>query len=114
MTPDQLTLAKQLAALPGFRWENGMNCCESGKSSGRVINGASWPMRPNWFPDLADAATGGVLLCWLWRLRDWHPHGHESGGPDVTIHDEEGEVVVHGRTLTEACARALIAVGRCA
>ena len=142
MTPAQLDLARQLAALPGFRWGAGMLARDPAHDyrSVRVLGAADWAhsegvMRPTrtgftvdyqmrqggppplpsraWLPDLTDDATGGVLLGWLAGMKLRPTAGrHSDGRWDVGL--DFDSTWPTGTTLAEACARALVAVGRCA
>lgn len=156
MTPAQLDLARQLAALPGFRWDDGMlthtthdaglPCCDAGTPirvqddgiNSLVVEGYFGAIVPdvshrhpdfaaimerheasitaaeaNALPDLTDDATGGVLLGWLAGM-DLRPTAerHSDGWWDVGL--DFDSTWPTGATLAEACARALVAVGRCA
>lgn len=126
-TPEQLALARQLAALPGFRWRRRMSAVwsqlpEHGghRMTLDAVDGRAYddpwfnPVLGRWNcdgPDLTDDATGGVLLGWLSGM---------GALPDVCRDETHWIVDYHGsatryagNTLAEACARALIAVGRC-
>lgn len=125
MNPDQLDLARRLAAHPRFEWRSGMramydpapfcygtdridedgwrpdHCDYIGRPDG-------WPdaKREAW-PDLTDAATGGVLLDVLRPgYLEYFPEEHiwltrKKPAPDAPYHV--------GKALAEACARALLA-----
>lgn len=162
MTPEQIVLARQLAALPGFRWDDGMlthttraaglpGCVAEtpirtqGGIGDLVVEGYFGPIEPDVsvhhpdfgvlserreasidaaqacaLPDLTDNATGGVLLGWLEAMRvllSVSPlAGIVPGGFAVTTFSGQLSYQARhqGDTLAEACARALIALGRCA
>lgn len=148
MTPEQRLLSRQLAALPGFNWDDGMLThttrtaglpgCPAGtpiRVQGGIGDlvvegyfGAIMPdvglrhpnyvairerhdaslaaARANALPDLGDDATGGVLLGWLAAM---------SERPTVFFDGDRWTLDGQpGATLAEACARALVALGRCA
>lgn len=131
MTPAQLDLARQLAALPGFRWDVGMTDDRGVRVYRRPsgVHGVDadaidaddqgWNMfdafegdHDTALPDLTDDATGGVLLGWLAAMDQWPNIEHIAGGWSIA-HGRTGHTYP-GATLAEACARALVAVGRCA
>lgn len=131
MNDEQLDLARRLAAHPKFKWQPGMLARERSPSGNwqpgdyewRIVDGEpdlsavtsegdiqqaqNMPIGFAWaYPDLTDAATGGVLLDVLgpgWTVItrigkvDAHPTGC-AGPPGVS-----------GATVAEACARALLA-----
>jgi hypothetical protein len=64
----------------------------------------------NAYPDLTDAATGGVLLGRLPRGMLVYDHGDEDGWEIREPMAYGSRTVGEGSTLAEACARALIAL----
>lgn len=133
MTPDQLLLSRQLAGLPGFRWEAGMKFPQAkGKGwirhAGRVYDDEKYTPCDA-IPDLTDDAIGGVLFGWICALDDEAHLDRSNGALRITVHgyvpcastdhvdrDDHGGRwwTVTGATLAEASARALLAIGRCA
>ena len=143
MNPDQLDLARRLAAHPRFEWRRGMAALESSPSGNwqpgdyewRILSGApdvaavtsehdihEAPYMPSAFarayPDLTDAATGGVLLemlvqaCgdgvgWFIKRAGTYTvtHGTEKTSKPGLMRTKKAT----GTTLAEACARALLA-----
>ena len=128
--PDLTTLSRSLVALPGFAWRAGMlSACgwrvlmtlgpiidASAGCSGEVArfrgddvirNALDVEAPSTWSPDLTDDATGGCLMALLgptWSARRvlvdlWH----------VT---DGTRTFYAGKTLAEAAARALVAIGR--
>lgn len=125
MNDEQLDLARRLAAHPRFQWRRGAQPVyepapfvwgrldrveEDGWNPQHCDDIAlpdGWPdAKREAYPDLTDAATGGVLLDVLgpgWTVItrigkvDAHPTGC-AGPPGVS-----------GATVAEACARALLA-----
>jgi hypothetical protein len=136
MTPEQPALAKQLVALPGFRWEAGMRAADT--KFARVIATSGDPgdtesvcateegatsddCYATWFafttatPDLTDNATGGVLLGWLAAMGMQPTADCDAACWDVGAGmPTKWRWAGNSATLAEACARALIAIGRCA
>lgn len=127
MNPDQLDLARRLAAHPRFEWRPGMLALEDPPSSNwqpgddqwRIVTGApdlaavtsegdvhEAPYMPNAFaqavPDLTDAATGGVL----WELAG---KPQSATYPDETMVWTAIGVRAGGATMAEACARLMLA-----
>ena len=127
MTPDLLTLARSVVALPGWRWmpgmldtegrrvlavgRDGLPCLWLTRHQYAVIGRDYTPRgrREAWaqaVPDLiTDAATGGCLLAML------------GGQVGVAVADGSTMVAVdlqagEGATLAEACARVALARGR--
>jgi hypothetical protein len=108
-------LARKLAAHPRFRWSEGMRYDENATPGNGLCRGGQGrifddfdavPMSAT--PDLADAATAGVLLSWLSPgvfVRQSDP----IGDPDVwSVGTTAG--TGWGRTLGEAAARAALAL----
>lgn len=117
MTDEQRDLARRLAAHPRWVWRRGVLALfepapycygelrieEDGWTPtwcDDIAQPNGWPdvKRVAW-PDLTDAATGGVL----WEM---------AGRLEVTATKESVRVGLHdatGSTLAEACARALLA-----
>lgn len=134
MNPDQLDLARRLAAHPRFDWLRGMAAiesppppstnCQPGDTAWRILDESpdlvavtseldihEAPHMPSAFamaiPDLTDAATGGVLL-------DMLRPGHLEYFPEEHVWLTRKKSVLNvpyhaGKTLAEACARALLA-----
>ena len=114
MTPALLTLARQLAAVPGTPRRNlAMLRCDTDLNDGyRDESGVRWVWDPDDHDftaiDLSDpsGATGGVLL--------------QMVGPCNVSRMTSGEWVIlgpgmigeEGATLAEACARVIVALGR--
>lgn len=67
-------------------------------------------------PDLSDPATGGILLAMLDAAtgHDMHAVPLYAGGWQVSVTDGPAAGEHAGPSLGEACARALIAIGRVA
>lgn len=131
MTPDQIALSRKLASLPGFAMSPGMRDNDQTRVLRMVaartyyadgVSEDANPDEPNdgWYeythngaeddpeaiPDLTDDATGGVLLGWLAAMGEC---------PTAFFHGDKWTLNGHpGSTLAEACAHALVAVGRCA
>lgn len=112
MTPDLLTLSRQLAALPGAPRRNmAMLRCDTDRNNGyRDSRGVRWVWDPDDHDftaiDLTDPATGGVLLptvgpCNVSRM---------TSGEWVIL--ARGHIGEEGATLAEAAARVLVALGR--
>lgn len=138
MTPDQIALSRKLASLPGFAMSPGMRDNDQTRVLRMVaartyyadgVSENANPDEPNdgWyeythngaegdpeaFPDLTDDATGGVLLGWLAEMNLRPTAGrHSDGWWDVGL--DFDSTWPTGSTLAEACAHALVAVGRCA
>ena len=128
MTPTQTATARKLATLPGFAWSAGMRVVmadlEKPKPT-RVVGAdpfvaaheGEWSAIPctgtvgRDVPDLADAATGGVLLVVLGP--GWAGYQRQDGTcwEAVKMHDH-GSAYYSGTTLAEASAKAHIARGR--
>lgn len=136
MSPEQLDLARRLAAHRRFVWREGMAARERsptgnwqpGDYEWRILSGApdvaavtsegdmhEAPYMPSAFaiavPDLTDAATGGVLLDMLGPMHVVENIGVEFGVPAWRVRGlyfDDGPFYV-GNTLAEACARALLA-----
>lgn len=115
MTPERIELSRQLLKLPGFphdppsgqlRTSDGMDWCYSDEADWNA--GGSGRQVPN----LEDAATGGVLLAWLAPLV--HPDVQCKDTYRVIFAIDNDLKRFVGATLAEACARALVAIGRCA
>ena len=119
MNPDQLDLARRLAAHPRFRWHERMYARDRyGTGYGTITHvGSNYVVVNDKYesglsdvvPDLTDAATGGVL---------WEMAGRPGVGPCrsgmVTVSQwSRGEkprlLPYDGATLAEACARSLLA-----
>lgn len=127
MNADQIEISRQLANLPGFWWTQGMRNVSPDGSPGWWTH-TGGPEHSNlspWYghganhdpseglPGLTDDATGGVLLGWLARMElepvvDHNEHGWTAGVVVGATH-----LYVTGATLADACARALVMVGRC-
>ena len=140
MNAEQIDLARQIDGLPGFAMHPGMRdhdgvrvirLVRGRKHYADGVNEDADPETPNdgWveffadevdpdgivsMPDLTDAATGGVLLGWLAEM---------GLGLNVSVREMRWSVSImlgrahshyDGGTLAEACARALVAIGRCA
>lgn len=122
MNPDQLDLARRLAARTQFKQlmfyrEDGGKAVaasdhESGLGRGVPLlqdhnHKLGQPPSSDWIPDLTDAATGGVLLDMLRPgYLEYFPEEHiwltrKKPAPDAPYHA--------GKALAEACARALLA-----
>lgn len=139
MTQEQIDLARQLVSLPGFAMSPGMRDNDQTRVLRMVaartyyadgVSENADPDEPNdgWYeyshngaegdpeaiPDLADPATGGVLVHWIAEmglsLAVSVDTMHWTVG--ITLHPERRHFP--GSTLAEACARALVAIGRCA
>ena len=124
-----MTLAKKLTALPGFRWEVGMlvqqasgfamrcTSAPTGDESAWGYNGESFGQpigQEGDVPDLADNATGGVLLGWLAAMGMQPTADCDASSWDVGAgKPTEWRWSGNAPTLGEACAAALIALGRC-
>ena len=112
MNNDLLTLARQLAAVPGFRAPWWIAADLVPRDNPYPDGGIQWRQDPDnfraWIPDLSDpsGATGGVLL--------------QMVGPCNVSRMTSGEWVIlgpgmigeEGATLAEACARVIVALGR--
>ena len=137
MNPDQLDLARRLAAHPRFEWRRGMAALESSPSGNwqpgdyewRILSGApdlaavtsehdihEAPYMPSAFgrayPDLTDAATGGVLLHILGPGYELAHYSRPTGTMSLWVVKLRGRpdaIQYAGCTLAEACARALLA-----
>ena len=113
-----MDLAREVVALPGWRWLPGML---NGKDRTRYVGDESWawsdPYRhhaqgiagDDW-PDLTDPATAGCLLALLGPVWAVVPPGGCQEQWSIAL-SEEG-AVVRGDTLGEASARAAIAMDR--
>lgn len=122
MTPALLTLARQLAALPGApRQDHPGYVTVTGQRQPdgrwRTPEGYLWVWddeTTQMVLDLADPATGGVLLNLIPPLARWRIKIEDDGF--VTVHASAGirEIAydVTCPTLAEACARVLVAIGR--
>lgn len=126
MNPALLTLARQLAALPGFPPRDMISdelCCrgEGGIHLGwRDRTGVLW--RPDteaerpapWLHDLADPATGGVLLNLVPPRARWRITIGDDGSFTTNVGASIREVAydVNCSTLAEASARVLVTLGR--
>lgn len=132
-----MTLAQQLATLPGFRWAAGMRVLAASDTDAdtdsppinTVVDTRDGTVTVAWstfagtaeggtllrddVPDLADNATGGVLLGWLASMGMQPTADCDAGRWDVGA-GKPTEWRWHGpsATLGEACAKALIALGR--
>lgn len=133
-------LARALVALPGWRWVPGMLAVYPGREHygearlswtvtenderaeymGHDYAGSfptwGWPSPGSgWLPDLDDPATAGCLLAMVLAL---DPSASiESLGREPVLYVDVGDdtdTPCSGPTLGEACARALVALGRCA
>lgn len=113
MTPDLLTLAASVVALPGWRWMPGM----LSNHGARYLGGGLWIdassagavfADPNQgeVPDLTDAATGGCMLAMLGPCRVWIDSEGDAWMQEAGLDPEPF------RTLAEACARVALARGR--
>lgn len=121
MNPDQLDLARRLAAHPRFELRAGMRLLSDVVDPAIVVSVSDgWVLfviddetlrlerdaatEEGDYLDLTDAATGGVL---------WEMAGRPLVGPKgdgVTVAKSEPRFTPHdGATLAEACARALLA-----
>ena len=119
MTPEQLKTARDLVALPGWRWLPGML-----DQYGQRFPWGRHPPHPRNLPDLTDDGTGGVLLGMLsklaepldlmvvsiaidrgWTVMLWPKSKAGAQDPGPAKHKGAG-------TLAHACAQALVALGR--
>lgn len=128
MTPDQIDLSRQIVTLPGFRWQQGMRNVNPDGSSGwwTHTGGSERGNLSPWYghranhnpseavPDLADDATGGALVHWIAEMGLSLAVGADTmrWWVSITLHPKRRRFT--GATLAEACARALVAIGRCA
>ena len=119
MSADLLTLARAVVALPGWEWRPGMLATDGARLGDRHL----WDLPPDWrptvpgdpaarVPNLADDATGGVMLALLAttepvvRVSVW-------GSDRVAVDTESGRLrSFSGRTLGEAVAKCAISRGR--
>lgn len=118
MTPDLRDLARDVVAIPGWKWLPGMLVNVAGltlraRRADDVLPWLTTAGEVRAYPDLTDPATCGVLLDLL------GPDGPAAGW-DVN-YDDEGRCAVSsysagvtgvGRTLGEACCRVAVAMGR--
>ena len=121
-----MLLNLQLRDLPDFRWRPGMlailpetelreevrariyDVWPDGLVMGWVRSRRQVQITRDAVPDLTDDATGGVLLATL--PESYHLHRLNGAW---TLHDEGGNDVGASATLAEACARLMVARGRC-
>ncbi len=112
MNEEQITLAHRLVAHPRWEWRDGIRLLNNGHDRGRLIMppGPDWTEKQgrNFYPDLTDTGTAGVLLgmlenqaLWL----EWAPSAMPDYGCTVTVYGQPGQA---GATPGEACARALL------
>lgn len=119
MSPEQAEKARQLAAAPWFRWQPGMmaSACKQ-YIVGRVVTidddgYACWDEGRLPFdavPDLDDPGTVGWLFTFLVRRQPTRGWGI-SFGCDVGWRATSCEHDIHGDTMGEAVANALLLVG---
>ena len=129
MTPDQLDLARRLAAHPRFVWRRGAQPVyepapfvwgrldrveEDGwnpQHCDYIALPNGWPdAKREAYPDLTDAATGGVLLDMVRALFVEVEMSMNKDGFGLNCWRSFGRLVgFTGATLAEACARALLA-----
>ena len=137
MTPEQIDLARALAGVEGFVWSAGMRgwgllywkrdtasykgkidvmegkpCVIVKRSLGRGTCEAIFFKEV--FPDLNDAATGGVLIEALgWDAKLYTPSAVENTWVLFVFvgEDDERMTKFEGPTLAHACAAALVARG---
>ena len=122
MTPAQVEVARQLVALPDWRWRVPM----ASEDGDRVWDqrdthpDRGWRRDGSVLPDLTDPATAGVLLERLAAMAyrtDRVPVGvsFAPGGLNpiqVRVYrGKDDPVYYHGSCLGEAVARALVALG---
>ena len=115
MTPDQLTLARAVVALPGWEWRPGMRWLDPGAT----VLTLGWVRSPvlvpsGAVPDLQNDATGGCLLAMLatpGTVTVFYDVDRDvPGGPwGVATGQDHASL---GSTLAEACARCALARGR--
>lgn len=112
-----LTLARQLAAVPGTPRRNlAMLRCDTDLNNGyRDESGVRWVWDPDDHDltaiDLADPATGGVLLNLIPSAERWRVRPLGNGLYDANL-AELGGMGALCPTLAEACARVIVALGR--
>ena len=135
---DLLTLARAVVALPGWEWRPGMLTADGERMLVDVACGlmryiaapydeeSDRDMMDGAVPDLADGATGGVMLAMLcaggWIASARPCYGDEAGVVSGWFVEEwtrrpVGSALVplqpyYGRTLAEAVARCALARGR--
>ena len=123
MNADLLTLARAVVALPGWEWRPGMLTVDGERMLVDVACGlmryiaapydeSDRDMMADAVPNLADDATGGVMLALLAttepvvRVSVW-------GSDRVAVDTESGRLrSFSGRTLGEAVAKCAISRGR--
>ena len=123
MNADLLTLARAVVTLPGWEWRPGMLTADGERMLVDVACGlwryiaapydeSDRDMMADAVPDLADDATGGVMLALLAttepvvRVSVW-------GSDRVAVDTESGRLrSFSGRTLGEAVAKCAISRGR--
>ena len=123
MNADLLTLARAVVALPGWEWRPGMLTADGERMLVDVACGlwryiaapydeSDRDMMADAVPNLADDATGGVMLALLAttepvvRVSVW-------GSDRVAVDTESGRLrSFSGRTLGEAVAKCAISRGR--
>jgi len=124
VSPAQVKLARALVALPSWRWEVGMLARGSGYGrSGpwgtpwltdlaERVTGGGPPHADNAYPDLTDAATGGVLLGMLPVVGTTVDWWDVLEGDTIVVYCRVciGDGLYVGSTIGEACARALLAL----
>ncbi len=108
MDKEQTEIARLLTELDGFEWAAGMSYHLDGRRQRMHGNDPSAWLVSFGYPDLTDAATGGILLgalgpCQVVRHCEY---------PGWAVKEIGSKQAYHlGETLAEACARALIAMG---
>ena len=137
--PADLTLARELVALPGWQWMPGMLAVSLSPGPGQRLSDAGWtgtwsqrcrdavpppvpewisqpedaawyPAEPGgWWPDLDDPATGGVLLDLLGP--GWSAHRSSTAWTVRGPGPRGYSYAASEPTLGRACARALVARG---
>ena len=141
MSPEETSLAAQVAALPRFAWAPGMVgidkdgarwlvylghppiLCGQGIGHAGYVGGweSSAPIFLSPVPDLADAGTAGILLGMLppvpWSLTvadGRYTIDVYTEGEGGHPGDPRNNTSGSGESLGVAVARALVAIGRCA